>query len=89
MAYVGAEANADAGVKIVIDHAGLEAVHAHEQARSLLRLAGFLQEGERALARLRLAVGGDRILEVDDDGVGAGRHRLVELLAAVGGNEQE
>ncbi len=60
-----------------------------KQARALfLRLRG-LEEFQRGGARVRFALGRDRILEVEDHGVGAARHRLVELGAAVGGDEQK
>ena len=36
-----------------------------------------------------LAFGRDEILQIDDDGIGAARHGLVELLGGVGGNEQK
>jgi hypothetical protein len=42
-----------------------------------------------ALARGGLAFRRHGILQVDDDGVCAARHRLVELAAAVGGGEEQ
>ena len=57
------------------------------RGRSLAR-ARF-EEGEGGGARLLLALGRNRILEVEDHGVGAARHRLVELGAAVGGDEEK
>ena len=75
------------GVEIGVGHAGVEAVDAHQQARALrLRLRG-LEEFQRGGARLRLALGHDRILEIEDHGVGAARHRLVELGPAIGRDE--
>ena len=60
-----------------------------KQARAVFfRLRAF-EEIQRRLARHVLALGRNRILEIEDDGVGAARHRLVELGAAVGGHEQE
>ncbi len=77
------------GVEIGVGHAGVEAVDAHQQARALfLRLRG-LEVFKRGGARVSLALGRDRILEIEDDGVGAARHRLVELGPAVGGNEEQ
>ena len=77
------------GVEIGIGQAGVEAVDAHQEARALcLRLHG-LEEFQRGRARLRLAFRRDRILEIDDHGVGAARHGFVELGAAVGGDEKE
>jgi hypothetical protein len=51
--------------------------------------AGVLEVGERHVARDRLAVGGDRILEVEDQRVRTGRRSLVELALGIGRNEQE
>ena len=60
-----------------------------KQARALfLALVGF-EKFQRRGARLDLALGRDRIFQVDDDAVGAARHRLTELGPAVGGDEQK
>ncbi len=77
-------------VEIGVGQAGLQAVDAHHHDTAAPRCRHrVLEKGGRAAARARLAVGRDRILEVDDQRVGAARHRLVELLGAVGGDEQE
>ena len=55
----------------------------------LRALTASLEEVRGALARGGLAVGGDRIFEIDDHRVGAARHRLVELAAAVGRDEEQ
>ena len=68
---------------------GVEAVDAHQKARALLLALRALEEIQRRLARDVLALGRDRILEIDDHGVGAARQRLVELGPAVGGNEEQ
>jgi hypothetical protein len=47
------------------------------------------QVGERGIARTSLAVGGDRVLQIEDQGVGARAETLGKLLLAVGGQEQE
>ena len=57
--------------------------------RACGRRHGLVEEGRRALPRPRLAVERDRVLEIDDQGVGAARHRLVEHFRAVGGDEEE
>ena len=67
------------GVEVGVGQAGRDAVDAHQQARALRLRHRRLEKRRRARARGVLAVGRDRILEVDDHGVGAARERLVEL----------
>ena len=77
------------GVEIGVGHAGLEAVDAHQRrGRSFLPLA-LLRNRQRRLPRHVLALGRNRILEIEDHRIGATAERLVELGPAVGGNEQE
>ncbi len=77
------------GVEIGVGEAGRNRIDAHQQARAPLASDCRLEEIRRARARLRLAIGRDRVLKIDDHHVGAAHERLVELGAAVGGNEQE
>ena len=77
------------GIEIGIDEAGREPVDAHAEERAFGFARGRLEESRRACARLPLAVRRNRVLEVDDDGVGAAGERLVELLATVGRREQK
>ena len=77
------------GVEIGVGEAGGDAVDPHQQARALRLRHRILDERRGAGAGGILAVDRDRILEVDDHGVGAARERLVELGAAVGGNEEQ
>ncbi len=77
------------GVEIGVGHAGVEPVDAHQQARALLGGDDFVEEFERGGARHVLALGRDRILEIEDDAVGAAGESLVELGPAVGGNEEQ
>ena len=67
------------GVEVGVGEAGGDAVDAHQQARALRLRHRVLDERRGARARGILAVDRDRILEVDDHGVGAARERLVEL----------
>ena len=76
-------------VEVGVGHAGVEAVDAHQKPRAvLLALHGF-QKIQRRLARDVLALGRNRILEVEDHRVGAAGEGLVELGPAVGGNEEK
>ncbi len=79
----------DDRIEIGIGHAGVEPVDAHQQARALFGRAGTFQKIQRRGARLFLALGRDRILKIDDHGIGAAGHRLVELGPAVGGDEEK
>ena len=81
----------DHGIEIGVGQPGLQAVDAHEQVRPrrASRRSASAETPPRCRARARLALGRDRIFEIDDDRIGAARHRLVELLGAVGGNEQK
>jgi hypothetical protein len=79
----------DDGVEVGIGQPGRQPIDPHVKfwpARYALRLA---QEGQRTRPCLGLAFGRDRILEIDDQGIGARAERLVELLRAVGRNEQQ
>ena len=76
-------------VEIGVGQAGVERVDAHEEARARRARRVVLQKGQRRLPRARLALGRDRILEVEDQRVGAACRSLVELLRAVGRNEEE
>jgi hypothetical protein len=42
-----------------------------------------------ALARRRLAIGSDRVFEIDDDRIAAAGERLIELAIAVGRSKQK
>ncbi len=76
-------------VEIGVGQAGVERVDPHDEARTL-RLGGvLLQVGERGFARAGLAVGRDRILQIEDDRVGAGLGPLGEFAFAVGRDEEE
>ncbi len=55
----------------------------------LRRLDGVREEIAARLRACGFALRRDRILEIDDHRVGAARHRLVELPAAIGGDEQQ
>ena len=79
----------DDRVEIVVDQAGCNAVDAHDQARAACCRDMRAQKSRRALARLRLERGRDRIFQIDQQRIGAARQALVELLVAVGGDEQE
>jgi hypothetical protein len=76
-------------VEVGVDEACLDRVDADEEARAPALCPRFLEERRRARARLLLALGGDRILEINDHRIGAGGKRLLELCAAVGRDEQE
>ena len=76
-------------IEIIVGQAGRKAVDANEQARAHARRHRFPQEGEGGLARFRLAVGRNRVLEVDDQRIGAARHALGELLGAVARYKQK
>jgi hypothetical protein len=77
------------GIEIGVGEPGRKSVDANQQARPARRLEGVLQKSRRAFPGIVLAVRRNRILEVDDDGVGAARHGLVELPAAVGWDEEK
>ena len=47
------------------------------------------QEGERRLPRLSLALGRDRVLEVEDQRVGTALEAFRQLALAVGRNEEK
>ena len=78
------------GVEVGVDQAGVEPVDAHEQARARSRFAGVAFEKCPApLARRRLAVRRDRILEVEDDARRRRSPSPCRASAAVGGNEEK
>ena len=77
------------GVEIGIGEAGRERVDAHQETRSRRSRQRCLQKRRCARPRRVLAVGRDRVFEIDDHRIGAARKRLVELVAAVGGDEEE
>ena len=58
------------------------------EQRAGLALLRFLQKGQRGRARGLLALGGNRVLEIEDQRVGARGKRLGELRRAVAGHEQ-
>ncbi len=76
-------------IEIGVDQSGRDGVDAHQEARAVGRLASFLEEVRGAFSGGDLAFRRDRVLEVDDHGVGAARHGLVELVAAVGRHEEK
>ena len=73
--------------EIAQGQAGVEGVDAHIELGA--GAVGALEIGERHVARDLLAIGGDGILEVEDQPVGAGRGALGELALRIGGDEQE
>ena len=76
-------------IEIGVGKAGRERVDAHQQPGPHRPPGCLLHEGPRACPRRALAVGRDRVFEIDDHRVGAARKRLVQLAAAVGGNEEK
>ena len=66
---------------------GVERIDAHIELGP--GATGRLQVGQHHVARDLLAVGSDRILEVEDQPVGTGRRALGELALGIAGNEQE
>src|ERR1700733_1569552 len=76
-------------VEIGIDQAGRQAVDAHDQIWPLGGGESLVEKSRRAFPCLRLSVKRNRVLEVDDQRVGAARHRLVELLRTISGDEQK
>ena len=77
------------GVEIGVDKTGLQPVHAHQDIRPRGRGHCTFQKRRGTLAGARFAIMGDRVLEIDDERVGAARHRLVELFGAIGWNEKK
>src|SRR5208282_2690768 len=69
--------------------AGLQAVHTHQDIGPRCARYRLLEERRGTLPRARLAVGGNRIFEVDDQRIGAAGHCLVEFSRTVGGDEEE
>ena len=60
-----------------------------KQARAVLFAMRAFEKIKRRLARRVLALGRDRILQIEDDAVGAAGQGLVELGPAVGGDEEK
>jgi hypothetical protein len=77
------------GIEIGIDKGCLQSVHAHQDIRPRCRRHGIFEKRRRALACACLGVGSDRVFEIDDQRIGAARHRFVEFFGAIGRNEQE
>ena len=77
------------GVEVVVGQAGGQSVDAHVKARALLRALASFRKRQRGGARLGLVLRRDRILEVEQQRIGAAAHALVELLRTVAGNEEE
>jgi hypothetical protein len=75
--------------EIVVGEPGRQSIDAHVETRPTVVARRSLEERERAFARGRLALGRDRILQVEDQRIGAAREPLLELALAVGGDEQE
>ncbi len=71
------------GGDVGVDHPGIQGVDADRGAR---RRDGA--GGDGALARGGLAGGGDAVLEVEDDDVGLGGERLLDLALLVRRDEQ-
>ena len=76
-------------IEIGVGKAGLQAVHAHEDIRSRRGWDRLLEKRGGAVPSAGFAFDRDRILKVDDDRVGAARHRLIEFFGAVGGDEEK
>jgi hypothetical protein len=76
-------------IEIGVDQSGLQAVHPHYQIRPLRICHRIFEKSRGGVARARFAVQSDRILKIDDQRVGAARHRFVERARAVGRGEQE
>ena len=76
------------GIEVGIGQAGVERIHAHDELRPVRRAGVLLEIGERGLPRAGLAVRRNRVLEVEDQRIGAGLGPLRELALAVGGNEE-
>jgi hypothetical protein len=85
----GIGASGHDGVEVGIGKAGLKAVDADQQARARGGFYSVGDESRGALSSLGFARGRDRILQIHNDRVGAARHGLVELAAAVGRHEKQ
>src|SRR5262249_47650502 len=75
--------------EIRVRESALQAVDSHDQARALGGGDRAPEKSGRATTRRRFAARCDRVLKVDDDGVGIARQCLVELAVAVGGRKQK
>ena len=75
-------------VEIGIGHSGVERIDADHQQRAGIVFLRVLQKRERCRARRLLALGGDRVLEIQDQRVRAAAEGFGELLRAVAGHEQ-
>ena len=76
-------------IEVGVCHPGLESIDAHEQARPLRGCPRALEKIQRRGARLVLPLGGNRIFQIDDYGVCAAGHGLIELGFPVSGHEQK
>ena len=76
----------DNGVEVGVGQSGVERIHPHDET---VAASMCFQERERRLACSRLAPGRDRVLEVEDQRVGAALETFCQLALAVGRNEEE
>jgi hypothetical protein len=76
-------------VQIAVGKAAVERIDAHIERRAAVQRDGRLQEIKAGPSGFRLVVGGNGILQIENQGIGAAIQRLGELAAVVTGNEQE
>ena len=76
-------------IEIRVDQPGGQAVHAHEQARPYRRSALLSQERRRDTPGLRFGGERNRVLEIDEEDIGARAQALLELLRAVARHEEQ
>ncbi len=77
------------GVEIGVGETGLQTVDAHHEIGPVCAGGRFLQKRRRTVAGTRLAIERNRIFQVDDQRIGAARHRTIEFLGAVGRHEKQ
>ena len=76
-------------VEIRVGEASLQSVDAHHQQWTFCDRLNLLQVCERDVARLALALGRNRVLEIDDDRIGAAGDAFVEFLRTVAWDEEK
>jgi hypothetical protein len=77
------------GIEIVVGQAGGEPVDADVEARALRCGARLLEKRRGDRAGLSLARRRNRVLEIEQQRIGAAAHALGEFLRAVAGDEEE